>query len=395
MDELRLEATNSEPKVIAICEINPKNFRYELKEAEIQIHNYTFHHNSLEKNDERGIAIYIHKSLEANSVNVSTNPRESVWLEITLNNNDKLLIGCAYRSPSNTKEQNNDFILMMKEMTQLQYSHYLIMGDFNLPKIDWNICETTSSNLADTDNRFIEVLRDAFLHQHVNTPTRNRHKENPSLLDLLITNEEGMISELEVKSPLGNSDHSCLQFCFNCYVEFKKTQVQRYIYDKGDYEGMREEIRDIDWEKELEKRITVKEKWNFISKKINSISEKYIPKSKNTNKRKLKFASPLDQKSLAKIKKKHSCWKKYMASRNSENYKEYCKFRNQVRNLTKKARRNKEVEISKDAKENPKKFWSYVNNKTKTKPGIPNLQKSDDKDDITKSDKEKAEVLLH
>ena len=84
-----------------------------------------------------------------------------------------------------------------------------------------------------------------------------------------------------------------------------------------------------------------------------------------------------------------------MASRNSENYWEYCKFWNQVRNLTKKARRNKGTDISKEAKENPKQFWSYVNNETKTKPGILNLQKSDDKDDITKSDKEKAEVLLN
>ena len=196
----------------------------------------------MQKNDERGVAIYIHKSMEANLVNVCSNPRESIWLEIDLNNNDKLLIGCVYRSPSNTKEQNNNFIEMMKEMTQLDYSHYLVMGDFFLPKINWNIWESTSANLADIDNRFIEVLRDAFLWQHVNTATRNRHKENPSLLDLIITNEEGMISELEIMSPLGSSDHSCLHFHFNCYVQYKKTQVQRYLYDKGDYDTMKEEI---------------------------------------------------------------------------------------------------------------------------------------------------------
>ena len=52
------------------------------------------------------------------------------------------------------------------------------------------------------------------------------------------------------------------------------------------------------------------------------------------------------------------------------------------------------MEVAQDAKTNPKKFWNFVNNKTKTKPGIPNLQKSDNKDDMTSNDKEKAEVLL-
>ena len=62
---------------------------------------------------------------------------------------------------------------------------------------------------------------------------------------------------------------------------------------------------------------------------------------------------------------------------------------------TRKAKINKEKSIAKDAKQNPKKFWNYVNNKTKTKPGIPNLQKSQDDKDLTQSDQEKASVLLN
>ena len=120
----------------------------------------------------------------------------------------------------------NDFIGMMKNMTQTDHSHKLIMGDFNLPRINWEIWESTSTNLSDTDNRFIELLRDAFLHQHVNSPTRNRHKQNPSLLDLIITNEQGMISDIEINSPLGNSDHACINFWFNCYLEHNKVEIE-------------------------------------------------------------------------------------------------------------------------------------------------------------------------
>ena len=157
---------------------------------------------------------------------------------------------------------------------------------------------------------------------------------------------------------------------------------------------MRKDRGDISWHQELDKRITVDEKWKYISKKIDEATTKHIPKSKPHNNNKLKFTTPLDKNSLAKIKKKHKAWKKYMNSRDSETYKEYCKFRNQVRNITKQSRKFKEKDVARDAKENPKRFWKYVNSKTKTKPGIPNLQKSDNTDDLTKDDGEKAEVLL-
>ena len=88
-----------------------------------------------------------------------------------------------------------------------------------------------------------------------------------------MTNEQGMISELEYTSPLGNSDHCCIHFHFNCYIEYKKSNVQRFLYDKGNYEAMKEEIN-IDWERELQTRITVNEKWNYITKIINQATEK-------------------------------------------------------------------------------------------------------------------------
>ena len=53
----------------------------------------------------------------------------------------------------------------------------------------------------------------------------------------------------------------------------------------------------------------------------------------------------------------------------------------------------KEKGIASEAKDNPNFFWNYVNRKTKTKPGIPNLNKSDVKDDVTSNDQEKADIL--
>ena len=54
-----------------------------------------------------------------------------------------------------------------------------------------------------------------------------------------------------------------------------------------------------------------------------------------------------------------------------------------------------ERDIAKESKTNPKKFWQYVNKKTKIKQGIPDLVYGDEdgKETSTTNDKEKAEVL--
>jgi hypothetical protein len=49
-----------------------------------------------------------------------------------------------------------------------------------------------------------------FLIPHVNKPTRWRGTDTPHVLDLVFTNEENMVSELEYLSPLGKSDHCVL-----------------------------------------------------------------------------------------------------------------------------------------------------------------------------------------
>ena len=55
--------------------------------------------------------------------------------------------------------------------------------------------------------------------------TSIRDNNEPSVLDLIITNEENMIGNIEYKPGLGESDHLGLLFVFNSYTEFKKAQA--------------------------------------------------------------------------------------------------------------------------------------------------------------------------
>jgi hypothetical protein len=44
----------------------------------------------------------------------------------------------------------------------------------------------------------MEKVRDCYLYQHVSKPTRARIDHEPHVLDLLLSNEDGMISDITV-----------------------------------------------------------------------------------------------------------------------------------------------------------------------------------------------------
>jgi len=60
-----------------------------------------------------------------------------------------------------------------------------------------------------------------------------------------------------------------------------------------------------------------------------------------------------------------------MEMQDTNKYKEYCKCRNTVRAITRRAR--KEFELALKASDEPKHFWKYANSKLKTRSKIPDL----------------------
>ena len=119
----------------------------------------------------------------------------------------------------------------IKYVVDLKPTHILIMGDFNFREIDWNNEETSvgEDHLATI---FLEPVRDTYLHQHVKEPTRYRSHNIPSLLDLIFTNEEHMVSDLNYLPGLGSSDHLQINFVFNCFIDVSKSSFNKLIFSK-------------------------------------------------------------------------------------------------------------------------------------------------------------------
>ena len=50
-----------------------------------------------------------------------------------------MLLGCVYRSPSNTPDDNVTFLSMLKEISLVKTNNLVLAGDFYLPGIYWNL----------------------------------------------------------------------------------------------------------------------------------------------------------------------------------------------------------------------------------------------------------------
>ena len=408
MTELKILVERKKPLIVAVCEIKPKNGS-ERSSKDYEIPNYTTHPVNLDNVSGRGIAIYTHKSLDNSTIQITPNQSfdEVCLLEIRLRGGDMLLFGCFYRSPTvcESSSKNNDNLnRILKCVSLKKYSHICIVGDFNYKSINWATW-TTTHNDDSLESHFIETIRDCFLLQHVSKPTRRRGNDEPSILDLVLTNEEMQVGEVMHNPPLGKSDHDVLTFQFQCYVDYTKPK-DRYIFEKGNYADMRDSIRLSTWREEYmnlsrKNGVTTEDLWRSLKSALTGLKEAFVPVQKASAKPswKDKGSIPIDEKTRKAIQEKeksHRLWMSAVRIAQGDIAKsQYTRARNNVKSLLRKAKRRFERGIAMEAKTNPKKFWGHTRRNLKTKSGVaPLLADPKNKDSMKFTEEEKATILL-
>ena len=163
-----------------------------------------FLNNAYSENGTRGTAIYAKDYLSVYSIeNEATNKfKDSTWVELHATN-DKILLGCVYRSGTPTKacSLDPDLHKAINHMSSLkEYAETVIVGDFNHPTIKWKSVEYDFDHhivpepaTSEHDRNFIRCLEDSCLTQHVTKPTRYRKDQLPSLDDLILTKNSDTI----------------------------------------------------------------------------------------------------------------------------------------------------------------------------------------------------------
>ena len=122
----------------------------------------------------------------------------------------------------------------------------------------------------------MEAVRDTFLTQHVTELTHYRGSNTPNTLDVIFTNEEGMIENLKDLAPVGKSHHTLLKYNLCCYT--------KSMYDKGNYDGMIKMMTYRNWTGEIKDKST-QQCWVILEKSIRNArtyqNTQYDVKQKN------------------------------------------------------------------------------------------------------------------
>ena len=306
-------------------------------------------------------------------------------------------------SPDKAKQLDNDLHATIKSMSlNKEYTQILIAGDFNHPDIRWtptsdedgeeNIIPIPSRQHNDghSDVTFIDCISDSLLQQHVTEPTRYRNEQNPTLDDLVFSNDNQTVSDLQYKSHLGNSDH--IMLTFNTNFDFdkpKQIKKVKYNFNKTDIPKMKNML-DKDWQSLLVGK-TPEQSYNTFLEIYKHATEECVPKSYNMVDNKYNKPIWMRAETLKLIKKKHHAHIRFLNTKRQPDKDTYNALRNQVTHKVREDRQDFETRLAKEVKENTKVFWRYVNSCKKTRTNLPDLRKKDGT--FTNSDQQKAEAL--
>ena len=223
-----------------------------------------------------------------------------------------LVIVCVYMPPGNSSRS----VEGLNQLFEFVFSHFplsqiLVMGDFNLPDIDWESYSTKiSSNNKGCHQIFLNCLAECNLRQMVNRPTHFKG----NILDLVLTSDSEFIEKVEVVEP-GLSDHFLVEVELNISKTDKVASKDFYfVYEKADTMAIRkfllqalEDIKDA-----IKTGHNIDQLWNIFEKAVKSAVSDFVPKKtiKQRNNREPVWFNSQARKAVCKQRKLYNKFKK-------------------------------------------------------------------------------------
>ena len=168
-------------------------------------------------------------------------------------------VSVIYRPPDSTVESFRKTLDTLQEKID-QFSNnnrvpdIYILGDFNLPGIDWDLCTPTSgltNHSSDSCDAMIDFMDQNFLSQMIREPTRENN-----ILDLIFTNKPQDIIECNIVDTQ-LSDHKMIELLLGYNPIHHSTEVPDEVdqysfravdFHKANYEALNSDLLEIDWE---------------------------------------------------------------------------------------------------------------------------------------------------
>lgn len=267
--------------------------------------------------------------------------------------NSKLNVTLIYRSP-NSSSVNNELLFDLIDVTA-NTDNNLILGDFNLPNIDWK-----TLNCDKKSQRLIDISTTKSLVQIVDFPT---HIQG-NTLDLVFTDKPDNILNIENLGNLANSDHSIISI--DILTDFIPQTEDIYTLDwsHADNVAISNHLYSCNFQSRFNDK-TVTECWNILTDEIHNAVESYVPKRKARNSIKPVWMS---RKIIQLSRQKRRKFAIYCADRSNANHQAYKKIEKQCRKAVRSSKCKFEKKIADN--KNMKPFNSYTKAKLKTRSNI-------------------------
>ena len=267
MDEFKIFVYQNKPDIIGIVEtwLNEDQL-----DSELEINDYKFLRKDRKnefKSQGGGIIIYYKSELSMVDITSDYNLNiDHIWVKIYMSSSKPISMGCFYRPPDSTEEQEKFLIDMI---SKYKTRNAILIGDFNYGDINWK--KNTAGSVG---KKFLKVCTELSLCQCVKNKTRGNN-----ILDLVMVYEKDFIYKITQMAPLARSDHNVLNVLLNVRVKYKNTFVKCYSYNKANYGILEDKLNEVNWEEEVIKK-DVNQVWDGIKNELVSFRESSIKQFK-------------------------------------------------------------------------------------------------------------------
>jgi len=332
-----------------------------------------------------GVAIFVRADILAELVPIDSINVDIVAVDLTFDTHKIRIITC-YRPPYYTNEDVAYLDSLVTALSKLCLSSQqnIVLGDFNLPNIDWFHYLAPSEVCHD---KFLSFVDNAGLQQCVNAPT---HANN--VLDLVLTDNTCLISDVSIECPIGNSDHNTVHVSLN--IENSRSNDNGYVcyydYKNADYDNLNVYMSRINWDYEFSFVFTTEEYWNIFLMHLTTAIELYVPcivRKVNVCKNRKTYPRYLRN----MLNRKARLWKRWRTSSLPQDKLAYKTYVSKCRTALSTFSQDKERDII--SSNNVGNFYRYVNSKLGSRKTVHPIKVCNKNNELTSDPVEQANVF--
>lgn len=301
---------------------------------------------------------------------------EDVW--ICVGTGDSRVFVCCVYIPPNCDYSVSAFVnnLYSNEIV-IQENVALLVGDFNLNTVSWQISSELFLEPFQTGNKFSEIL-DAISYFGL-MQFNNVYNSNNKILDLILSNKNNSI--LNVNQSLHylvqeNHHHRALDFLWNISLTkcLSHSNMQIYNFNKANYDNVNHQLSQVNWEESLlnnEMNAMVEIFYNII----NTTIQQFVP----VRKIKGRFPVFFGFETIKIIKQKNKFHKRYKRYKDQSSYIRFCELRTLSKRMIKSDYLNFINNTESEILRNSKQFWKFIASKKRGHDAIPHSIKYNNK----------------